>query len=171
MVCQLEIKVEISLEALRIAKNAGVTTIFNPAPARTELPPEIYQLSDIFCPNETETEMLLGMKIHSQADTLAAARELLERGPKTVILTLGSHGSLLVTPNQTELVPAEVVKAVDTTGAGDAFIGSLAYFLGKGKPLTDAMDRANKIAAISVQYPGTQTSFPDASSIPAEIMG
>lgn len=170
MVCQLEIPVEISLEALRIAKAAGVTTIFNPAPARSELPEEIYQLSDIFCPNETETELLMGVVIQSQDDAVIAARELLRRGPKKVILTLGARGSLLVTPDEIELVPAEVVKAVDTTGAGDAFIGSLAFFLAAEISFADAMQRANKIAAISVQYPGTQTSFPDAADIPTELM-
>jgi len=170
MVCQLEIPVEISLEALRIAKEAGVTTIFNPAPARVELPPEIYQFSDIFCPNETETELLLGTKIQSQDDAVAAARELLKRGPKTVILTLGARGSLLVTSDQMEFVPAESVKAVDTTGAGDAFIGSLAYFLGTTVSTVDAMHRANKIAAISVQHPGTQTSFPDAENLPTKLL-
>lgn len=112
LVCQLEIPVEISLEALRIAKEAGVTTIFNPAPA--------------------------------QDDAVNAARTLLDHGAKTVILTLGERGSLLVTPDKIELVLAEVVKAVDTTGAGDSFIGSLAYFLGVGKPPTDAMHRPVK---------------------------
>jgi ribokinase len=170
MVCQLEIPVEISLEALRIAKQAGVMTIFNPAPARAELPADLYKLSDIFCPNESETELLLGAQITSQEDAVSAARTLLERGTKTVILTLGERGSLLVTPDKTELVPAVSVKAVDTTGAGDAFIGSLAYFLAAGKPLTDAMWRANKIASISVQHPGTQTSFPDAETLPAELL-
>jgi len=170
MVCQLEIPVEISLEALRIAKAAGVTTIFNPAPARSELPEEIYQLSDIFCPNETETELLMGVRIQTQDEAVTAARELLKRGPKKVILTLGARGSLLVTPDHIELVPAEAVKAVDTTGAGDAFIGSLAYFLAAGKPFAEVMQRANKIAAISVQHPGTQTSFPDAENIPMELL-
>jgi ribokinase len=170
MVCQLEIPVEISLEALRIGKAADVTTVFNPAPARSELPEEIYHLSDIFCPNETETELLLGVRIQTQDEAVSAARKLLKRGPKVVILTLGARGSLLVTPDQMELVPAEAVKPVDTTGAGDAFIGSLAFFLAAGKPLTDAIQRANKIAAISVQHPGTQTSFPDTADIPAELL-
>lgn len=170
IVCQLEIPVEISLEALRIAREEGVTTLFNPAPARSELPPELYALSDIFCPNESETELLLGSKIQSNDEAVKAARILLGRGAKTVILTLGERGSLLVTPDQVEMVAAEAVKAVDTTGAGDAFIGSLAYFLGAGKPLIEAMQRANKIAAISVQSPGTQTSFPDADTLPPELL-
>ena len=77
---------------------------------------------------------------------------------------------LKVSADQVDLIPAEAVKAVDTTGAGDAFIGSLAYFLASGKPLGDAMHRANQIAAISVQHPGTQTSFPDAADIPPELL-
>jgi ribokinase len=170
MVCQLEIPVEISLEALRIAKGAGVMTIFNPAPARAELPADLYKLSDIFCPNESETELLLGAQIKSHEDEVNAARALLNRGAKAVVLTLGQRGSLLVTPDEKELIPAESVKAVDTTGAGDAFIGSLAYFLAAGTPLTDAMRRANKIASISVQHPGTQTSFPDGKTLPAELL-
>ena len=171
VVCQLEIPLEISLHALRIAKQAGVTTIFNPAPARSELPEELYRLSDIFCPNETESEILLGTRIQTQDDAIAAARALLARGPNTVILTLGSRGSLVVTPSLEKQIPAEVVKAVDTTGAGDAFIGSLAYFLGAGLSLEEATQRANKIAAISVQHPGTQTSFPRAQTLPPELLG
>jgi len=170
MVCQLEIPVEISLEALRMAKSAGVTTIFNPAPARLELPPELYTLSDIFCPNESETELLLDTPIRTHEQAVEGARALLGRGAKTVILTLGERGSLLVTSEVTEMVPAKPVVAVDTTGAGDAYIGSLAYFLAAGKPLADAMQRANQIAAISVQHPGTQTSFPHREEIPPELL-
>ena len=166
MVCQLEIPLEINLAALRIARQEEVQTIFNPAPARPELPDELYQLSDIFCPNETETELLTGMPVGSLEEAEAAARVLLERGAKTVILTLGERGSLLVTQDSSEYVPVDPVKALDTTGAGDAFVGSLAYFLASGKSLTDAMRRANRIAAISVQASGTQTSFPVAKDLP-----
>jgi ribokinase len=87
-----------------------------------------------------------------------------------VILTLGERGSLLVTPDECVHVPATPVKALDTTGAGDAFVGSLAYFLAIGKPLTEAMRRANQIAAISVQSSGTQTSFPVAADLPADLL-
>ena len=170
MVCQLEIPLEINLAALRIARQEEVQTIFNPAPARPELPDELYQLSDIFCPNETETELLTGMPVGSLEEAEAAARVLLERGAKTVILTLGERGSLLVTQDSSEYVPVDPVKALDTTGAGDAFVGSLAYFLASGKSLTDAMRRANRIAAISVQASGTQTSFPVAKDLPPELL-
>ena len=169
MVCQLEIPVEINLTALRIARQEGIKTIFNPAPARAELPEEFYQLSDIFCPNESETELLTDMPVGSLEEAAAAARVLIERGAGTVILTLGERGSLLVTDSTTEHVPVESVKALDTTGAGDAFVGSLAYFLALGKPLAKAIKQANRIAAISVQSSGTQTSFPVAKDLPPEI--
>jgi ribokinase len=83
---------------------------------------------------------------------------------------LGERGSLLVTADECTLVPATPVKALDTTGAGDAFVGSLAYFLADDKPLTEAMQRANHIAAISVQSSGTQTSFPVAADLPPELL-
>jgi len=169
MVCQLEIPVEINLAALRIARQEGVKTIFNPAPARSSLPDEFYQLSDIFCPNESETELLTDMPVGTLEEAETAARVLIERGAGTVILTLGERGSLLVTDSTTEHVPVESVKALDTTGAGDAFVGSLAYFLASGKSLTEAIKRANRIAAISVQASGTQTSFPEAKDLPPEI--
>ncbi|MGQ9501373.1 MAG: ribokinase [Anaerolineae bacterium] len=170
VVCQLEIPVEITLAALRIARQARVTTIFNPAPARSELPEELYQLSDIFCPNESETELLTGLPVTTLEEAERAARVLMERGAGMVILTLGERGSLLVNEQGTTYVSATPVRAVDTTGAGDAFIGSLAYFMAAGKSLSEAMRRANYIAAISVQASGTQTSFPTADQLPPELL-
>ena len=169
LVCQLEIPLDISLAALRIAREEGVKTIFNPAPALSEIPAEIYHLSDIFCPNETETELLTGMSVDSVEEAEIAAKVLIDRGAAAVILTLGKRGSLLVTGTTIEHVPVEPVKALDTTGAGDAFVGSLAFFLAAGKSLSDAIERANRIAAISVQSSGTQTSFPEAKDLPTEL--
>ena len=161
---------ETALAALLIAHEAGVTTIFNPAPARTQLPPEGYTNSDILCPNESETELLTGLPIETLDQAEAAARVLLERGARNVILTLGARGSLLVTHSETRHISApHVAHAVDTTGAGDAFVGSLAYFLAAGKPLAVAMGRANRIAALSVQSPGTQMSFPAAVDLPPDL--
>ena len=170
LVCQLEIPLEINLAALRIAREEGVKTIFNPAPARSELPDEIYRLSDIFCPNETETELLTGKSVESLEEAEDAAKVLIERGAASVILTLGERGSLLVTGATTEHVPVDPVKALDTTGAGDAFVGSLAFFLAGGKSLPDSIRRANRIAAMSVQSSGTQTSFPEAKDLPSELI-
>ena len=160
LVCQLEISLEPNLAALRLARAAGVTTIFNPAPARPELPDDVYRLSDVFCPNETETQLLTGMPVGTLVEAESAARALLARGAGAVILTLGDRGSLVVTPDTAQHVPAQAVKAVDSTGAGDAYVGSLAYFLGLGQALLEAARRAGAIATRSVLKPGTQTSFP-----------
>ena len=170
LVCQLEVPLEADLAAMRLARVAGVTTIFNPAPAGIALPDEIYQLSDICCPNETEAEQLTGIAVRSQADAEAAARILLACGARNAIITLGERGSLLVNSASAQLVPAPQVKPVDTTGAGDAFVGSLAFFLAGGRPLVDAMHRANQIAAISVQAPGTQASYPRAVDLAGELL-
>jgi ribokinase len=170
LVCQMEIPQEANLAALHMARAAGVTTIFNPAPAVAGLPDEIYQLSDIFCPNETEAEILTGKGIGSTDEAEDAARHFLSKGAGQVIITLGEQGSLLVTQSGSEMVPTERVNAVDTTGAGDAFVGSLAYFISTGLPLTDAMARANRIAAISVQKPGTQASYPRRADLPSDLI-
>jgi ribokinase len=168
LVCQLEIPVEISLAALRVAREEGVTTIFNPAPARSELPDDLYRLSDVLCPNEPEAELLVGHPIAGEEE--AAARELLARGAGAVILTLGERGCLVVDAGEARHVPVEHAEAVDTTGAGDAFVGSLAYFLASGRSLVEAAERANRIAAVSVTGRGTQTSFPAAADLPAELL-
>jgi ribokinase len=162
VVAQLELPVETSLAALRIACEEGVRTVFNPAPARERLPEELYELSDVICPNEPETELLTGMPAGPEA-----ARELLSRGAGAVVLTLGERGCLVVENETAVEVPVEQVQAVDTTGAGDAFVGALAALLAAGRPLADAAERANAVAALSVQRHGTQTSFPTVAELAA----
>ena len=159
LICQLEILTETTLEAFRIAKSGNVRTILNPAPAAS-IPDELLQLSDICAPNETETELLTGQPVGTMAEAEAAARKLLLRGTRTVILTLGERGALLVDEDTVESIPAVKVDAVDPTGAGDAFIGSLAVFLGEGLSMSNAIRRANAVAALSVTRIGTQVSFP-----------
>lgn len=159
LICQLEILTETTLEAFRIAKSGNVRTILNPAPAAS-IPDELLQLSDICAPNETETELLTGQPVGTMAEAEAAARKLLSRGTRTVILTLGERGALLVDEDTVESIPAVKVDAVDPTGAGDAFIGSLAVFLGEGLSMSNAIRRANAVASLSVTRIGTQVSFP-----------
>lgn len=159
LICQLEVPVETTLEAFRIAKRGNVRTILNPAPA-AEIPDELLALADICAPNETETELLTGLPVSTVAEAKVAARKLLARGAKTVIVTLGERGALVVNPETVENLPAIPVNAVDPTGAGDAFIGSLAVFLGEGLAFADAVRRANAVAALSVTRVGTQVSFP-----------
>lgn len=170
LVCQLEVPVETTVAALRLARQSGVRTILNPAPARPSLPDEIYCYSDVFCPNETEAELLAERKVGTVEDAEAVARMLLARGAGAVILTLGDRGSLLLDANETIHVPASPSKPVDTTGAGDAYVGSLAYFWAAGLPLAEAMRRASIVAAKSVELPGTQTSFPEAADLPPELL-
>lgn len=169
LVCQLEVPVETTLEAFRIAKSGNVRTILNPAPA-APIPDELLQLTDICAPNETETELLTGMPVQTLADAGAAAQRLRSRGAKAVILTLGERGALLVDGTEIEHIPAFKVDAVDPTGAGDAFIGSLATYLGAGLPFRDAIRRANAVAALSVTRIGTQVSFPQRAEADAFLM-
>lgn len=167
IVGQWECRLETTLAALAIGRAAGITTILNAAPARGALPAEAYRLSTILCVNESETETLTGQSVATLEDAQAAAQLLIKRGVEQVLLTLGERGSLWITATQSHYAPAVAVQAVDTTGAGDAFVGSLAYFLGIGQSIAQAMDHANRVSALSVQQPGTQSSFPERSALPA----
>ena len=169
LVCQLEIPLEISRAALEVAREESTLTILNPAPAVAGLPQRLYELADVFCPNESETELLLGRPIPA-GEELAAAEELLARGAGSVVVTLGERGCVVASPDGATHLPATPVEALDTTGAGDAFVGSLAYFLARGAPLATAAERANRIAAVSVRARGTQTSFPAAADLPRDLL-
>jgi ribokinase len=169
LICQNEIPLEINRVALTIARQEGVTTIYNPAPALKNVPRDLFSLSDLVCPNESETEILTGMAVHSLEEAEKAARLLISYGAGGVILTLGQRGSLYVNRETVHHVPVSPVRAVDTTGAGDCFMGGLAVYLACGDPVEKAMEKANRLAAISVQSPGTQTSFPDAKDLPDEL--
>ncbi len=166
LICQLEVPVETTLEAFRIAKAAKVKTILNPAPA-APLPDELLSLCDLCVPNETETESLTGRPVATVDDTAAAGRILLGRGPRVVIITLGARGALMLDGGTPRHIPSVQVDAVDPTGAGDAFIGSLAVFLAEGASPVEAVSRANAVAALSVTRIGTQVSFPSRSDADA----
>ena len=166
LVCQWEVPLDCVIAALRIARDSRVRTVFNPAPARGELPPEVYALTDVFCPNETETELLSGAGVTTLVDVEAAARVLLARGVGTVVVTLGERGALVVDADRATHHHALSVRAVDTTGAGDAFVGTLATMLAAGRSIDDASQLAIAIATQSVQYPGTQKSYPDLRAAP-----
>jgi ribokinase len=159
VICQLEIPLETTLEAFRVAKAAGVMTILNPAPA-AELPDELLSLTDILVPNEIEAAMISGLPTRTIEQAEAAARALRARGVQTVIVTLGERGSLILSEAGVEHVAAEKVQAVDSTGAGDAFVGTLGYALASGRSLISAVTLAGAVATRSVLKPGTQTSFP-----------
>jgi ribokinase len=164
LLCQLEVPVDTTHEALRIARQQGVRTILNPAPA-VALSDELLALADVCVPNETELELLTGRPAVTIAQVESAAHQLLGRGPGAVIVTLGDRGALLVEGAAPEHIPAVPVQAVDPTGAGDALIGSLAVFLAEGLPLRQALRRANAVAALSVTRAGTQVSFPGRAEV------
>ncbi|HJZ89972.1 MAG TPA: ribokinase [Gemmataceae bacterium] len=146
-------------EAFRIADAAGRTCLLNPAPAR-ELPEALLRATDVCVPNETELRQLTGRETNTLADVAAAARLLRDRGPETVVVTLGERGALLVGAGEPVHIAPVPVTAVDTTGAGDAFCGALAAYLAEGETLIAAATKANRVAAMSVTRPGAQASFP-----------
>ncbi|MFN8565663.1 MAG: ribokinase [Anaerolineae bacterium] len=170
VLCQFEIPLEATITAFRIARAASVTTLFNPAPAPT-VTDEALTLTDILIPNELEIEMLVGRRLASDDQLVAAARELQTRGPRVVVITLGSRGALVVDGDAApEWVATEQVRAVDTTGAGDAFVGSFAYLLAGGRTISDAAHRACAIATKTVLAHGTQSSFPTREQV-AGLLG
>ncbi len=167
LVLQLEVPLETVYYALRFARAHGIRSILNPAPGQ---PLDLAQVShaDYLIPNETEAEALTGIAVCDIADAKAAARMLLSGGVRRVIVTLGANGSLLAgTDGMTHVAPY-AVQPIDTTGAGDAFIGSLACFLAEGLPEMEAIARANLYAALSTLGAGTQKSFATRERFDAE---
>jgi ribokinase len=158
IVMQFEIPLRTVYHTVRFAESKGIRCIVNPAPAQQA---DLKQLSsaDYFIPNETEAELITRMPVHSLEDATKCANYLLRHGIKRVVLTLGERGCLLAGPEGTALIPAFKVEAVDTTGAGDAFIGSFAVFLSEDLPEEEALTRANLYAALSTTRVGTQKSF------------
>lgn len=156
---QLEIPLETVTKALELAKKAGALAILNPAPAR-ELPLSLYRFVDVLTPNETECELLTGIRVFDEASAEEAAGRLLRKGTKNVVVTMGKKGALRVNSSGSHFFDALRVEAVDTTAAGDAFNGALAVSLGGGKTLDEAIRFANSVAAFSVTRKGAQTSMP-----------
>jgi len=158
IVLQFEIPLRTVYHAVQLAKTNGICCIVNPAPGQ---PVDFEQLRgvDYFIPNESEAETITGMPVHTAGDARECTRYLLEKGLRRVIITLGERGCLLVNDEGMELVPPFLVQSVDTTGAGDAFIGSFAVFLGEGHPEREACRRASLYAALSTTKVGTQKSF------------
>jgi ribokinase len=160
---QLEIDYGTAGYAMKVAKEKGVRTILNPAPAG-KLPPEVVALADFLTPNETELKTL-SSDASETIEEMAAS--LLTTEAQTVVVTLGSQGARWVRKGGAALVPAYRVKVVDTTGAGDAFNGGFAVALAEGKGLADAVAFANATAALCVTKPGTAPSMPQRHEVDA----
>jgi ribokinase len=161
---QLETPIETVARAAARARALGKTVVLNPAPARP-LPPDLLAAADLLVPNEVEAAMLSGRPAGTPAEAIDAARVLRERGARDVIVTLGDRGVVAVTAAGARHFAARVVRAVDTTAAGDTFIGGLCAALANGHALEDAIGWAQAAAAISVTRPGAQPSIPWAREV------
>ena len=167
MVLQFEIPLETVYYSVGFARKNDIRCIVNPAPAQ---PVDLNALAglDYFVPNESEAETITGMPVRNVEDAKKCAGMLLSGGIKRVIITLGANGSLLAGHEGMEHIPAFSVKSIDSTGAGDAFIGSFAVFLGEGLSEREAVRRANLYAGLSTAGVGTQKSFYDRARYDAE---
>ncbi|XP_011310075.1 ribokinase [Fopius arisanus] len=172
LLAQFETGLHATLHALKLYKGCGIS-IVNGAPAFANPNPEILQNCDIFCVNETEAELMTGIERLTLENAQSALNILFKKGCNTVIITLGASGAVFATKISQGLthVPVEVVTPVDTTGAGDAFIGALGFFLAYYPQLTleEQIRRANQVARQSVLKPGTQSSFPTRKQLPEEL--
>ena len=157
LVMQLETPLETVAWAAKVAHDAGVAVILNPAPAR-KLPKSLYPLVDWITPNETEAELLTGVKVVDAASAAKAAGVLARRGVGHVVITMGSKGAYC--GDCRRVYPCRKVKAVDCVAAGDTFNGAFAVALAEGKSCADAITFAQKASAISVTRPGAQSSVP-----------
>ena len=164
LLLQLEIPIETVLHAARLAKESGLRVLLNPAPAR-ELPDELIALADFIIPNETELSLLTGEPISDIKSVETAARSLVTHEAQTVIVTLSANGALIVDKESAKHIPSFKVNVVDTTAAGDAFIGGFAVALLGGQSLEDAVQYASACGALAVTKFGAQPSLPRADEV------
>ncbi len=161
VIAQFETPVEATIKGFEIAHAEGIKTILNPAPAMTEIPSALLKQTDLIAPNETEAATITGVQVRDEESAKKAAAKLHALGVEAVIITIGSKGAFYDYNGQSELVPAFKVKAVDTTAAGDTFIGAMTSIL---KPdfsnLKEAIIFANKASSLTVQRYGAQPSIP-----------
>lgn len=164
LLLQLEIPTLTVLRAAQLAKENGVTVILNPAPAK-ELPDELIALTDFIIPNETELSLLTGMDVNDLPSAENAARVLLQRGAKHVIVTLGSKGALIIDKETSTQVDTFKVDVVDTTAAGDAFIGGFATALLENKSIEESVRRGCACGALATTKFGAQPSLPTKAEV------
>ncbi|WP_223902025.1 ribokinase [Lactobacillus laiwuensis] len=166
LIAQFETPLAATIKGFKIAHEAEVKTILNPAPGMTKIPADLLKLTDIITPNETEAETITGIKVTDERTAQMAASKLHDQGVKIVIITIGAKGAFYDYQDKRELIPAFKVKAVDTTAAGDTFIGAMTSILRPDfSNLRDAVLFANKASSITVQKYGAQPSIPYAKDI------
>lgn len=161
IIAQFESAINSTIEAFKIAREANVRTILNPAPALKNVPSELLAVTDMIVPNETETEILTGIKVVDDQSLEKAANYFHDLGIEAVLITLGSKGAFYHVNGHSGIVPAYRVKAVDTTAAGDTFIGALSSVLTKDfSNLEEAIRYGNRASSLTVQRFGAQPSIP-----------
>lgn len=163
LISQFETPMDITTRAFKYAKEKGVITVLNPAPAK-KISEELLKSTDIIIPNETEAFELTGVKVEGLDSAKKASEEFLANGVKFVIITLGENGAAIISKEKSEIVKAHKVEAVDTTAAGDSFIGGLVTRLEKDNlnfdTIKNAVEFGNKVSSIVVQRKGAQQSIP-----------
>ncbi len=159
LLLQLEIPLDTNLHAAEIARSNRVKVVLNPAPAQ-KLPDELLALVDILIPNQTESALLTGLPLSSEAEVEKAAQSLLQTGIGAVIITMGDRGAMLATKGKVERYPAFEVKPVDTTAAGDAFVGGFGLAWAEGKSLSEAIRFGSAAGALATTRLGAQPSLP-----------
>ncbi len=164
LLLQMEIPLEVSLEAAEIARRMGVRVIYDPAPPST-IPPQAYTAFDIIAPNQSEAEVLTGITVSDIVSAHEAAKVLSSRGAPTVIVKLGEDGVVYASGDCTGHVPAFQVEAVDTVAAGDGFTGALAVALAEGRSLEDTLRFANAAGGLVVTKRGAQDAMPDRAEV------
>ncbi len=167
LMMQLEIGWEVVAYAKELAVSMGKQVIVDPAPALPDLPDAFWQGIDYIKPNETELEILVGRHLSGAKEMEAAAKDMLAKGVRHVLVSLGGEGCMLVGPEGTRYFPAHKVQAVDTTAAGDCFTAAFALALSKGESVEDAIRFGQRASAIAVTRKGAQTSIPTLE----EVMG
>lgn len=166
VIAQFETPLEATIEAFKLAKRQGAVTILNPAPAIKNIPQELLQLTDVITPNETESAAITEIEINEENDLKLSAAKLHEMGVSNVVITYGDKGAYISTAVAEKLVPAFKVSAVDTTAAGDTFLGFLAGNLNKDLTnIEQAAVIASRASSIAVQRLGAQPSIPTAKEV------
>ena len=169
LIAQFETPQAVTAAAFKQAKAHGVTTILNPAPAK-EILPELLAVTDVVIPNESESEVLTGIAVDSEAAMLETADYFKAHGVNNLLITLGSRGVFYCTPHGHGMVPAFKVKAVDTTAAGDTFIGALASQLATDlSNVADALVYAQRASSLTVQRMGAMPSIPTEVEVRAAL--
>lgn len=166
LMLQCEIPADTSLKAARIAREMGVQVVWDPAPADA-FPPEAYAIVDVLTPNQIEAALLTGIEVTDAASAESAARALVQRGVRAVVVKMGEHGAFYLSDGDSGHVPPFEVEAVDTVAAGDAFGAAMTCALAEGRPVGEAVRSGAAAGALAVTRPGAQDAMPTRAEVDA----